>query len=257
MAAFLFVMLSLIGAWPRVAPAANVPTHTPPAACSEGDDSKKIVCLFGNPDFKDTTAYDNPRPPLPTLFLEYRKERVRFSFIPGYGAKIGDPPPYRWKLLGFQDPRTDAVLTPQEVLKRIEKRRKRPGELPEAIVGDKSGSKPTPDTAVPNAPQARDAACKSDLHCWGEKHFVDASVKCVRPIERLAKYSSKWTDGWLTPKFSHYRWKDSKKGIITYIGDKIQFQNGFGAWQDHTYGCDFDPATGSVRGVRAVPGRLE
>jgi hypothetical protein len=191
-----------------------------------------------------------------TLLLEYRNEGVRFSFIPGYGAKIGDPPPYRWKLMGFQDPKSDAVLTRGEVLKRLDKRRQKQGELPKAMVQDKTSWKSGANAPASHATPAGDA-CAQDLQCWGEKYVVDASVQCVRPVERLAKYSSKWANGWLAPKFSHYRWKNRKKRIITYIGDKIQFQNGFGAWQDYIYECDFDPSTGSVRGVRASPGRLE
>ena len=67
-----------------------------------------------------------------------------------------------------------------------------------------------------------------------------------------------WTDGWLEKKFSHYRWRDQEAGILTYIGDKIRFQNGFGAWQNHVYECDVT-IPGSrpfVLEVRAQPGRL-
>jgi hypothetical protein len=41
-------------------------------------------------------------------------------------------------------------------------------------------------------------------------------------------------------KFSHFRWKDEARGVMAYIGDKIRFQNGFGAWQPHVYECDLD-----------------
>ena len=33
--------------------------------------------------------------------------------------------------------------------------------------------------------------------------------------------------------------KDRKTGTVTYIGDQIKFQNGFGAWIQHTYQCEF------------------
>lgn len=55
---------------------------------------------------------------------------------------------------------------------------------------------------------------------------------------------------------SHFRWLDEKAGTLTYIGDKIQFQNGFGAWQTHIYECDYNPATESALSVSARPGRL-
>lgn len=44
--------------------------------------------------------------------------------------------------------------------------------------------------------------------------------------------------------------------MMTYIGNKIQFQNGLGAWQNRVYECDFDPTTEKVVDVRAYPGHL-
>jgi hypothetical protein len=73
----------------------------------------------------------------------------------------------------------------------------------------------------------------------------------------LAKNNFEWTDGLLEPKFSHYRWKNQDAGEVTYIGDKIKFQNGFGAWTYHTYECDLDASGETVLAVRAQPGRLE
>ncbi|MOA61092.1 hypothetical protein D3C78_1861450 [compost metagenome] len=86
--------------------------------------------------------------------------------------------------------------------------------------------------------------------------MVSASVSCKKPVERLAKYSARWTDGTFDMKFSHYRWKNQEQGTVTYIGDKIEFQNGFGAFQKHIYECDFNPASEQVLAVRANPGQL-
>jgi len=82
-------------------------------------------------------------------------------------------------------------------------------------------------------------------------------VSCTGPVERLAKNNFEWTDRWFEPKFTQYRWKDKKRGIVTHIGDKIKYQNGFGAWVYHIYECDFDAATNTVLDVRARPGRLQ
>lgn len=84
--------------------------------------------------------------------------------------------------------------------------------------------------------------------------MVGAGIRCKRPIESLAKYAHEWTDGMLEPKMSHYRWKDKKRGIVTFLGDKLRFQNGFGAWQNVVYECDYDGE--SVLSVRARPGKL-
>lgn len=104
--------------------------------------------------------------------------------------------------------------------------------------------------------QKKDADCKKDLQCWGDKHSIKASFACRPYVERLAKYQFEWTDGWLDTKFSRFRWKNMAKGQVTYIGDKIKFQNGFGAWQFATYACDYDPVAEVVLNVDATPGRL-
>jgi Ribosomal protein L7/L12 C-terminal domain len=110
--------------------------------------------------------------------------------------------------------------------------------------------------STPKAPQISDAECRQTLKCWGEKHTVNAAVRCRGPVERMAKNNFEWTDGFLEPKFSHYRWKDESAGEVTYIGDKIKFQNGFGAWTLYTYECDLDASGERVLAVRASPGRL-
>lgn len=99
-------------------------------------------------------------------------------------------------------------------------------------------------------------ACKKDLECWGGKNSSEALLRCPKHIEKLAKYDFKWTDGVFDVKFSHYRWKDKANGVITFIGDKIKLQNGFGAWQNYVYECDFDPLSKSVIDVRTEPGRI-
>jgi hypothetical protein len=111
-------------------------------------------------------------------------------------------------------------------------------------------------SSAPSTPQISDAECKKTLECWGEKHMVSAAVRCREPIERLAKNDFEWTDGILEPKFSHYNWKNKATGELTYFGDKIKYQNGFGAWVHHTYQCDLDSAGERVTAVRAAPGRL-
>lgn len=111
-------------------------------------------------------------------------------------------------------------------------------------------------TETPEQIAARQAACKTDLSCWGEENLAAGGAYCQPYVERLAKYSHKWTDSTLELKFYKYRWADKSKGTVTYIGDRIQFQNGFGAFQNHVYECDFDPATNRVLNVRAEPGRL-
>lgn len=107
-----------------------------------------------------------------------------------------------------------------------------------------------------SAPKVSDAECRKTLQCWAERHNATAAVRCSPLVERLAKNNFEWTDGILEPKFSHYRWKNQATGEVTYLGDKIKYQNGFGAWIFHTYECDLDGTGERVTDVRASPGRL-
>lgn len=101
-----------------------------------------------------------------------------------------------------------------------------------------------------------EAACRKDLDCAGEAYGIAAGVYCKSPVERLAKYTSRWTDGTFDLKFTHFRWLNKEQGTLTFVGDKIEFQNGFGAFQKHIYECDFNPENKQVLDVRARPGQL-
>lgn len=86
-----------------------------------------------------------------------------------------------------------------------------------------------------------DAECKKSIQCWFDRHSSTIEAYCERPIEALAKYQARWTDGWLEPRFTRASWFDKKSGVIRAMGDKVQFQNGFGAWQNQRYYCVIEP----------------
>lgn len=103
---------------------------------------------------------------------------------------------------------------------------------------------------------AAETCGKDDLSCLGNKGVVGAGIYCKDPIERLAKHSVKWTDGTFDMKFSRFRWSDEKNGVITFIGDKAEFQNGFGAFTPVIYECDLAADNKTVLDVRVDEGRL-
>ncbi|WP_186415377.1 hypothetical protein [Pannonibacter sp. P2PFMT1] len=103
---------------------------------------------------------------------------------------------------------------------------------------------------------ANDAACGQNLKCVADKAWAEASVYCQDYVERRAKFQFEWTDGFLERKFSRYRWHNAKEQQVTFIGDKVKFQNGFGAWQNMIYSCDYDTKTKTVLGGRVEAGRL-
>lgn len=109
---------------------------------------------------------------------------------------------------------------------------------------------------TPEQIEAELEVCKRNIKCWGDKYNIHADIRCDEYIEKLANYSFEWTDGWLDPKLSHFRWMSIDEGFITYIGDKIKFQNGYGAWQNMVYECDYNPEADQVIDVRVEPGRL-
>jgi hypothetical protein len=98
----------------------------------------------------------------------------------------------------------------------------------------------------------QEAACKTNLKCLGEKYENALLSPCSRLIERHAKYQFRW-DGM---RFSRYGWGNTDKTKIIYYGDAVQFQNGFGAWQNMIYSCSYDPGANKITDVAVTPGRL-
>ena len=84
-----------------------------------------------------------------------------------------------------------------------------------------------------------------------------AAVQCPDHIERLAQYGVRWTDGVLEPKFPRSGWQDAENYLAVYMGDAVEFQNAFGAWQRHRYSCVVNVRTEQVVDVAALPSRLQ
>ena len=106
------------------------------------------------------------------------------------------------------------------------------------------------------AREAEAAKCRASSLCWGRKHLREAAWRCGPRIEGMAKYDFKWTDdGRPENRFSDslFFWKDQDKGHLKYVGERLQFQNGFGAFQKVMYRCDYDPDTDQVLGVKILP----
>jgi hypothetical protein len=114
--------------------------------------------------------------------------------------------------------------------------------------------KPSPEALARQAEQQtkQAAECAVDLKCLDTKYSAEANYVCERPIERLAKNNFQWFNEWPYPKFSQLRF-GPVLGSMTVIGERIKFQNGFGAWIIHKYECDFDTRTKTVLAVRAHP----
>lgn len=100
------------------------------------------------------------------------------------------------------------------------------------------------------------AACRVDLRCLGGKYLYQAARQCAPKLERYAKHDVRWTEGFGGKKFSRMLWGNEKKGIILYAGDKVQFQNGFGAYTNYVYECEYDTINEKVIKTNVVEGRF-
>jgi hypothetical protein len=95
-----------------------------PVPAGVTNDAELLIARCGQPTSDDSTAYDNPRPPIPTRIIEYKNQKLRFMFIPGGGSNVGDPPPYKWKFVGTTDmkaadPSKARVVPPSEAVRRM------------------------------------------------------------------------------------------------------------------------------------------
>jgi TM2 domain-containing membrane protein YozV len=99
-------------------------SSTVTASSDASNDADLLITRCGQPSSDDSTAYDNPRPPIQARIIEYKKQRLRFMFIPGGDTHVGDAPPYQWKLAGITDmtaadPSQATVVAPSEAVVRM------------------------------------------------------------------------------------------------------------------------------------------
>jgi hypothetical protein len=87
------------------------------ATAAWADDASEIIKRLGKPDRDDSTEYDQPRPPVVTRWLDYTRQNVRVMLVPA--NRVGDPPPYTWKLMGFMDLARQQKISPDEVARRF------------------------------------------------------------------------------------------------------------------------------------------
>jgi len=103
--AFIFWILTVLISNPSLSNGQSTAAVTP------SDDVQRLISICGSPDVDDSTAYDTPRPPIPSRFLTYKKAHLKFAYVPGGdGSRVGDPPPYRWKFIGLIDTRTQKAV---------------------------------------------------------------------------------------------------------------------------------------------------
>jgi hypothetical protein len=96
---FLMIVVVLFGGLPVIGVIFGPSKASSPAS----DDADLLIARCGTPSGDGSSEYDNPRPPIPSPVIEYDSHKLRFAFLPGGHIKLGDPPPYQWKLIGITD----------------------------------------------------------------------------------------------------------------------------------------------------------
>lgn len=100
----------------------------------------------------------------------------------------------------------------------------------------------------------RAAECRKSLQCTYDHSIYSATTACRSAIERQARFDVRWIED--SNIFTSAGWSDKRKGIINLVGDKVRFQNGFGAWQAIQYECVWDAVSQSLVTVNLTEGRL-
>jgi hypothetical protein len=127
-AIILIVFMAILGTCsrsPETATSQSVPPASIPVVApqSPDDDLSLFISKYGQPDQIKSSENEHPRPPIVTKQLIYKKENVRAVYVAD--VLVGTPPPYdKWKLLGFQDNRTNAVIHPADAVKKLEGRKR-------------------------------------------------------------------------------------------------------------------------------------
>jgi hypothetical protein len=123
---FLLVIIGQSAQTPTTASANPAVTDSIGRAVPAGvsNDADLLVARCGRPTSDESSANDDPRPPIPSRVVEYQREKLRFLFVPGNGTSLGDPPPYKWKLVGMTDmtaadPSEARVVPPAEAVGRM------------------------------------------------------------------------------------------------------------------------------------------
>ncbi|OXS14895.1 hypothetical protein CGX12_11790 [Zobellella denitrificans] len=127
-----------------------------------------------------------------------------------------------------------------------------------SFFGDSSEPKSNSQTSgeQKKKPSTTEQCSLNDSQCLFTQHNLKATIDCKPLIQRLAKYDYKWSDGMLTPTFSHFR-HDAAANTMTYIGDQIRMVNGLGNEIRHTYECVYDMGAQKIVDFSAKPGRIQ
>jgi hypothetical protein len=99
-----------------------------------------------------------------------------------------------------------------------------------------------------------DPACVADVSCWAKRHLQEASRVCSAAVEQQARFDFRW-EASRPDRFTSAIMHNNGRQI-SFIGDALKLQNGFGAWLTYSYNCRYDVGTQAVVAVQVTEGRM-
>jgi hypothetical protein len=99
-----------------------------------------------------------------------------------------------------------------------------------------------------------DQECVADVSCWAKRHLPEASRVCSAAIEQQARFDFRW-EASRPDRFTSAIMHNNGQQI-SFIGDALKLQNGFGAWLPYSYNCRYDVGTKAVVAVEVSEGRM-
>jgi hypothetical protein len=110
---------SVFSTGPTTAPTASGVSSTEPRKQQTvSNDAELLLSRCGPPSLDDSTDKDKPRPPIPSRWIEYKQYGLRVVFIP-IEAKVGDPPPYKWRVVGVTNISNKKAVPLEEAVRRM------------------------------------------------------------------------------------------------------------------------------------------
>lgn len=91
-------------------------------------------------------------------------------------------------------------------------------------------------------------SCRADADCFRRTHALDAAIACQGAVADRARFSLEWMDGdsAALASFPVVAVADLATGGLLLTGDRVRFQNGFGAMERMRYACEWSEAGGVV-----------
>lgn len=98
-----------------------------------------------------------------------------------------------------------------------------------------------------------DEACIADVSCWAKRYLQEASRVCSAAIEQQARFDYRW-EAPRPDRFTSAIMHENGQQI-SFIGDALKLQNGFGSWLPYSYNCRYDVGAKAAVSVEIIEGR--